>query len=129
MAKGYILTEDNGSNIPSSNTYTPTLTGVLNVTASTPRKAQWSRVGSVVTVSGQFDITPTGIGQVQIGISLPIASNFGTTYEAGGTGFAIVNSFAAGVYGDPANNRAELSYFDTSGFNETITYTFTYEVI
>lgn len=112
-----------------SGTYTPTLTGVLNVTASTPRKAQWSRVGNVVTVSGQFDITPTGIGQVQIGISLPVASNFGTAYECGGAGLTTVNSFAAGVYGDAANNRAELTYFDLSGIAETAVYTFTYEVI
>src|SRR5439155_66361 len=45
-----------------SGTYTPTLTNSVNVAASTAYTCQYLRVGSVVTVSGQMDIDPTGAG-------------------------------------------------------------------
>ena len=106
-----------------SGTYTPTLTGVTNVTTTTARKCQWMRVGNVVTVSGQMDIDPTGTGTTVVGISLPVASNFGTAYELGGAGHG------AAIYADATNNRAELSYVDSIGSNDTMTFTFSYEVL
>ena len=69
-----------------SGTYTPTLTNVTNVSASTAYPCQWMRVGNVVTVSGRVRITATGVGAAELGISLPVASNFANEYEAAGTG-------------------------------------------
>lgn len=113
-----------------SGTYTPTLTGVTNVTATTARKCQWMRVGNVVTVSGQMDIDPAGVGLTVVGISLPVASDFGTAYEAGGTGHVpALAGHGAAIYADATNDRAELSYVDSIGSNDTMTFTFTYEVI
>lgn len=113
-----------------SGTYTPTLTGVTNVTSTTARKCQWMRVGNVVTVSGQMDIDPAGTGLTVVGISLPVASDFGTAYECGGAGHApALAGHGAAVYADATNNRAELSYVDSVGSNDVMTFTFTYEVI
>lgn len=116
-----------------SGTYTPTLTWVTNVASSTARKCQWMRVGNVVTVSGQIDITATANNtQTTIGISLPIASNFWTSYECGGTWHTLANTVAwhgLSIYADATNNRAEADYFETHWVTDTFSFHFTYEVI
>lgn len=116
-----------------SGTYTPTLTGVNNVSSSTARQATYMRVGNTVTVAGQIDITPTANNiQTTIGISLPIASAFTTAYQAGGSGHRIANTTAghgASIQADATNDRAELDYYETHGATDTITYQFTYQVI
>src|SRR3990167_10996405 len=70
-----------------ANTYTPTLTNVFNVAASTAYACQYMRVGNVVTVSGQVDIDPTAASTyTELDISLPIASAFTATNQLGGVG-------------------------------------------
>lgn len=60
-----------------SGTYTPTLTNTTNVSSSsTPSDWQYIRVGSVVTVSGQLNFSPTAAGAIEVQATLPIASNF-----------------------------------------------------
>jgi hypothetical protein len=115
-------------------TYTPTLTGVANVSSSTPRLATYMRVGNTVTVAGQMDITPTANNiRTRVGISLPVASNFSTAYQAGGTAATIPNSAAmahnGGIIADATNDRVELDYYETNGTIDTFSYTFTYQVI
>ena len=116
-----------------SGTYTPTLTGVTNVSSSTARLATYMRVGNTVTVAGQIDVTPTANNtQTIIGISLPIASNFSTAYQAGGSGHTIANTVAghgASIQADATNDRVELDYYETHGATDTITYQFTYQII
>ena len=116
-----------------SGTYTPTLTGVTNVSSSTARLATYMRVGNTVTVSGQIDVTPTANNtRTTIGISLPVASNFSTAYQAGGTGYTIANTTAghgASIQADATNDRVEMDYYETHGGTDTISYQFTYEVI
>lgn len=116
-----------------SGTYTPTLTSVTNVSSSTARKCSWMRVGNVVTVSGQMEVTATSNNaQTTIGISLPIASNFGTAYECGGAANTMSNTVAGhggAIYADATNNRAELDYFETHGATDVFAFSFTYEVI
>jgi len=116
-----------------SGTYTPTLTGVNNVSSSTARLATYMRVGNTVTVAGQIDVTPTANNaQTTIGISLPIASAFTTAYQAGGSGHTVANTTAghvASIQADATNDRAELDYYETHGATDTISYSFTYEVI
>jgi len=116
-----------------SGTYTPTLTGVSNVSSSTARQATYMRVGNTVTVSGQIDVTPTANNtQTTIGISLPIASAFTTAYQCGGAGHTAPNVGAGhgvAIYADATNDRAEMDYYETNGALDTITYTYTYQVI
>lgn len=114
-------------------TYTPTGTGVTNITTITPTQCQYMRVGNTVTVSGQVDITPTiNNARTTFALSLPIASNFGNSYEAGGSGYTMVNTGAGhgiAVYADATNNRLEFDYFETHGATDTFTFTCTYLVI
>lgn len=115
----------------SSGTYTPTLTNVANLDASTAFQCQYMRVGTVVTVSGKVSVDPTlAATSTQLGISLPIASNLGAQEDCSGTAFAsgIANQGAA-ILGDAANNRAQLQYVSGDVTNQPMYFTFTYEVI
>ena len=116
-----------------SNTYTPTITNVLNVTSSTAKSCQWLRVGNVVTVSGQVDVTPTaGAASTTVGISLPVASDFTTSEHCGGaTCEGGSGQYTPGaILADATNNRASLVF--KSGAAATahaMLFTFTYRVL
>lgn len=114
-----------------SGTYTPTLTNVANLDASTTRQATWMRVGGTVTVSGQLDIDPTaGATLTSLGISLPIPSAFTTAYQLGGTACAIaIAGQCAGIQADVANARASMQWMSANTTNQIMTYTFQYELI
>lgn len=113
-----------------SGTYTPTLTNTTNIAASTARLASWTRVGNVVTVAGQLDIDPTAAGAVLLGISLPIASNFTTAYQLGGTGSSIaIANESYGIEADATNDRASMKNIAVDVTNHKVTYTFSYEVL
>lgn len=114
-----------------SGTYTPTLTNVTNIAASTAAVCQWMRVGDVVTVSGSVDIDPTAAGDCTLRMSLPVASNFTATSQAGGTfstraaGQKDTGSIAANV----ANDAAEFFFNAANIANATYQFTFTYRVL
>lgn len=115
-----------------SGTYTPTLTAVANVDASTAYTCQYMRVGSVVTVSGKLDIdVTTGSTSTQLGISLPIASNIAAQENVGGTAFASgVFGFGGAIRGDATNDRAELVMISNSSTaNQSMYFSFTYRII
>ena len=117
------------SKININGTYTPTLTDVANVAASTAYSCQYIRVGTVVTVSGEVDIDPTTtLTLTQLGISLPIASNLTATNELGGTSADDLGT-AARVAGDATNNRAELRMTPVDVTNRRFSFTFTYRVL
>ena len=114
-----------------SGTYTPTLTNVTNVAASTARLCQWTRVGNVVTVSGQLDIDlTTTLLASEVGMSLPIASALTTAYQLGGTANAVAFQANWAIQADAANDRAQ---FKSTGIgdvaNDTYTFSFTYEIL
>ncbi len=111
-------------------TYTPTLTNQTNVSASTAYSCQWMRVDGVVTVSGKVDIDPTSNAvQTRLGISLPVASNFGANGDCGGVATCVDISQVAGISADVTNDRATLELICTSTANRTFWFTFTYRVI
>lgn len=114
-----------------SGTYTPTLTGVANVGASTAYGCSWIRVGNVVTVSGRVDIDPTLTATLtQLGISLPIASNFSAANQCAGTANAsAIASLSAAILGDATNDRAEMDYVSTDVTNQPMYFTFTYVIL
>lgn len=110
-----------------SGTYTPTLTSVLNVSASTAFTCQWMRVGNVVSVSGKLDMDPTSAGATELGISLPIASGLTALQQAGGTAVAISGGQAGFVYADPANDRVSLGVSSLlSSANDSWFFSFMY---
>src|SRR3989304_1121707 len=109
-----------------SGTYTPTLTNVTNIAASTSNNANYMRVGNMVTVAGQCLIDPTTTDvEAELGISLPIASNFATGGECGGVGF-FFGAFGRGgtIIGDATNNRARFEFTPDVNTNTGATYTF-----
>lgn len=70
-----------------SGTYTPTITNTSNVSASSaPTPLQFIRVGNVVTVSGQINVTPTAAAaNTEVRITLPVASNLAAVGNLVGT--------------------------------------------
>lgn len=112
--------------------YTPTLTNTANVSASTAYSCQYSRLGSVVTVSGKVDIDVVAATTLStVGISLPIASNFANTNECGGTANSnAVASLSAAIYADSVNDRASLEFISTADTaNRSFYFLFTYRII
>lgn len=126
-------TAASGNTIPvlASGTYTPTLTGVANITATGAYQCQYMRVGNTVTVSGRCDINATAANTLtKVGISLPIASNLGALEDCAGTvGPASTQNLGGAVYGDAANNQAELQLFPTTSGAIGYGFTFTYRII
>jgi hypothetical protein len=116
---------------PPVGTYTPTLTNLANIDASTAYLMTYMRVGSAVLVAGQVDVDPTAAGTyTQLGISLPVASNFANIFEAGGVGNTPgVASYPGTVYADASNNRAELAFTSLDGTNRQWWIFFMYRII
>lgn len=111
--------------------YTPTLTGVANIDATTSGTFRWMRSGDSVTVWGKIDVDPTAGGTLtQVGISLPIASNFAAAENAGG---AFISNGGANGYGvvraDATNDRAEAFFVPGVASNQTWYTHFSYVII
>lgn len=113
-----------------SGTYTPTLTNVTNITASTAYQCQYMRVGNVVTVSGKIDIDPTSTGASELGISLPISSGVPNDYEAAGNSNSGANiNLHGAIRADTVNDRAALIFtLDATAplTNQSWFFSFTY---
>lgn len=114
-----------------SGTYTPTLTNTTNVAASTAYQCQYLRVGSTVTVSGRIDVDPTTASvDTLLGISLPIASNFGGSEDCAGAAAASgIVSESAAINADSVNDRAQMIWVTASDANHAMFFSFTYQVI
>lgn len=113
-----------------SGTYTPTLFNVTNIDASTAYVCQYMRVGNVVTVSGKVDIDQTAGGAYELGMSLPIASNFAASEQCAGTAVCVTAADdALCVLGDTTNDRASFQAAATSVTNHSHYFTFTYQII
>lgn len=112
-------------------TYTPTLTNVANVAASTAYQCQYLRIGNTVAVSGKIDIDPTLTTTLtQLGISLPIASNLGALENCSGTAFASgIAAQGAAIVGDSTNDRAQLQYISSDITNQPMYFSFIYLII
>ena len=112
-------------------TYTPTLTGVTNVTASTPFNCQYSRNGNIVTVFGSLSITTTLAVATEVGISLPIASALAAATDANGIANAS-SAIASNGYleADATNDRASLKFIGLSVSGAgTLFFSFSYTVL
>lgn len=111
-------------------TYTPTLTGGTNVSSTSATVCTYIRVGAVVTVGGAITVKPTSAGGCDVGVSLPVASNFSGTTQLGGTG-VITSGYAPLFFiADTINDRAAGSFTASAGGSFlTIPFTFQYQVI
>lgn len=110
--------------------YTPTLTNVANLDASTAYETLVLRVGTFVIHCGRVDVDPTAAGNTQLGISLNVASNLGAPEDLNGVAFASgVAGQGAAIRGDAANNRAEMVWVAVDTTNQPMYFIFGYEVI
>lgn len=114
-----------------SGTYTPTLTNVANLDASTAYQCQWIRVGNVVTVTGKVDVDPTTTATVtRLGISLPLASNLVNAEDCAGSASASgIASQCAAILADGVNDRAQMEWIATDVTNQAMYFTFSYEIL
>lgn len=124
------------ANLPSSGTYTPTITDGANVTGSTLVKAYYTRVGDIVTVTCAIDVTFTSANAESIvDISLPVASALTSADEVIGVGSINAQGssyigISGTVFGDATNDRARFGFYSlSSGTTGRLNFTFTYEVL
>ena len=113
-------------------TYVPTLTNVANVTSSAPSVCQWMRVGNVVTVSGRVDINPTAAAGTltQLGVSLPVPSNFTNAAQLGGNSTLGQTTYTPMVcLADTANDRATFQFLSAGTGSVAAFFSFTYLVL
>lgn len=119
-----------GQNQIRSGTYTPALTNVANLAASTAFECQWSQVGNVVTVSGKANVDPTLTAtSTQLGISLPVTSDITGSEKCCGTAAcpAVAGQVAA-ILGDSTNDRAQMQWIATDVTAQDMYFTFTYRI-
>lgn len=114
-----------------SGTYTPTLTGVTNIAATTAFTAHYVRVGNQVSVAGYINVDPTAAAPTasEVGISLPIASNFTAEGDLGGSAASSSNTPEGAVMEeDQTNDRARMLFKALDTANHTFGFSFIYTV-
>lgn len=114
-----------------SGTYTPTITNVVNVAASSAPHAIYMRIGNIVHVSGIVNIDPTTAATAtQFRISLPIASDLtaaGDLVGVGAEGSVVNTSGSAAIIDvDTTNDCAIVSYACMDGSNHGFSFSFQY---
>lgn len=114
---------------PGSGTYTPTLTNLTNLSASTTYVAQYMRVGNTVNVSGKVDIDPTLTAtKTVLKMSLPINSTFATSQQCAGVAFSSdIAAQGAAIVAGKTTSRMEWVSADIS--NQPMFYNYTYQII
>jgi len=81
---------------------TPTITNVTNVSASSISIVYEQRIGDMVYVSGEITIDPTATGNTKLTTTQIISSATGTnTYEIAGTGVTKDNNQVIQIYAGP----------------------------
>jgi hypothetical protein len=115
-----------------SGTYTPTLTNITNIDASTASGFQYMRVGNVVTLSGRIEIDPTATNTLtQLEFTLPISSNFAFDHQGAGTGAELTTGIQTpcSIQANITNDRLILT-FRSSGTVGGLFYVHaTYQII
>jgi hypothetical protein len=112
--------------------YNPTGTTVANLDAVTMfGGTNYFRLGSLVLVFGLFnaDATAGGGTSTQLGISLPVASNFIGSANCTGVVTNSTNEMVGTIVADFTNDRAEATWLSQSTSNVRFSYIFGYIII
>jgi hypothetical protein len=112
----------------SSGTHSPITVFTSNVSSNTNYTNIFMRVGSVVTVSGRIDITPSSSGNATVGISLPIASNFTADTDLSGTITSLGQRLGI-IIADTTNDVAQIIVFAAGGVPVTYTFVYQYRIL
>lgn len=114
--------------------YTPTLTSVANISASTAHESSYVRIGDFVIVQGSVDIDPNATNTLtQLKVSLPIDATFSSQIELSGNGTnrGIGGTFAVTAYdlnSTPSSALIEWTPTENPPLNRLYKYTFIYRV-
>lgn len=118
------------ANIGSAGTYTPTLTNVANLDASTAQLSHYIRIGSMVIVMGFAGVDPTAAGNTELALSLPIASDFALNTQLIGVAAALaISGQSAGILADVTNDRARMIWNAVDTTNNNMFYLFMYLIV
>lgn len=123
-----VRVKPNGTGMPiiTSGTYTPTIINSANISDMTILEAQYLRVGSTVTVSGQFLGTPTTNTDNQVTLSIPIASSIASREDLSGT----VSNGSQDHGKVEAEGGAKCAWYSQSpDVPYRFSYTYTYQII
>jgi hypothetical protein len=115
--------------VTASGTYTPTWTGLANVTSVTAFSCQYMRVGDTVTVSGWVTIDPVSDNTpTSLSFSLPINSNTSTVNYLNGTGVTQGGGAAASLSGY-GSNFGEFEVIPSLATAVNYAFHFTYRIV
>jgi hypothetical protein len=115
--------------VTASGTYTPTWTGLANVTSVTAFSCQYMRVGDTVTVSGWVTIDPVSDNTAtSLSFSLPINSNTSSVNFLNGTGVTQGGGAAASLSGYGAN-FGEFEVIPSLATAVNYSFIFTYRIV
>lgn len=118
--------------LPSSNTYTPTLTNTTNISAATLSQATFVQVGNIVTVNIGVTLTPTASPlNTVLTVTLPV--NTATTtqdFVGSGTVFGnlVSNLFASGIVSITSASQATFTFYATAVTPSSANFQFQYKI-
>ena len=113
-----------------SGPWSPTLTNETNITTSTlAGSGHWMRVGDVVVAGCSIEITPTATGLIEMGISLPVASDFTDSRYAVGSVAAATGAIVGALQSDGTNDRLKLRGNASTTTTAVIPFNFSYRVL
>lgn len=122
-----ILAQEQGNTTP-TRFYTPILAAQQNITSISASEARYIDYGESVSVWVQVTFNPTSAAFTIFDLSLPVDSNLEASGDLIGTGTTTVGSLdAAFVFGDVANNRAEIRWNASSSTPGTMYLHFNYK--
>lgn len=114
----------------SSGTYTPVISNAsVNITSSTFFQAQWTRIGNMVTIYGQFSITSNTTSNVGFNMSLPsgLSTNFSTAFDLSGSfANAAISGSGGAIVGDASNDIPFLVFQPPNTSSNQYTYSYRY---
>ncbi|MGN6436883.1 MAG: hypothetical protein ACTHMM_10135 [Agriterribacter sp.] len=127
----YQLDQQSGGATSAAGTWTPTLTGSSNYSSGTVRHCTYQRMDNIVTISGYIDVIPTAATTTIFEITLPVASDFNTGYDAHGT--LNIDGAAAQWYGgyvgtNTTDNRIVLGFAAGDTGSQAVQFTIQYEI-
>lgn len=136
---GATVTASGGLTVPTSalgnvypGRYTPTLTNGTNVAASTAYPLSYMRVGNIVFVGGYINIDTTALGSSSLRMSLPIASNFTSSTDGGGSGSRPVTGGSNDgwvMYSAAATDDMTIDGWSMDTAAQNMFFTFSYQVL
>ncbi len=112
-------------------TYSPTATAIANCSAVSALDSIYIRLGNHILCYGYVYFTVTSTSAItQIGISLPVASNFTVTTDAFGkcAGPFQTGNHSAIIYADGTNDRVVIDFTSSGTGAHSMQYDFMYKV-